>query len=158
MFTEKRTMITTPRRVYREPGYRRHHITATYGMNKLGNQIPYFAITANITHFNGAVVAGGCMHDSITKWFPHLKALIPFHLWDQSGCPMHFYSNTNYLRDANRWDSVGRYLQLEPTSERIALWVNMDKAHWNHYLRSRLCVLRKRFHLAMKAYHIRYIQ
>ena len=42
------------------------------------------------------IVAGGCIHEEIEKYFPELAKYIPYHLFDSDG-PMHYLPNTLYL-------------------------------------------------------------
>lgn len=72
-----------------------------YGMVKLGDQEPYFSITADTQtrHPRGGVwheCSGGCLHDEIKEHFPELAHLITWHLVSQGGVPMHYLANGRY--------------------------------------------------------------
>lgn len=85
---------------------------ASYGMTYIkGNAWPHFSITGEIYQpytggsMYGSIVVNnkrygedsfGCLHDDIAKYFPNLAPLIKFHLWDQSGIPMHYFANGLY--------------------------------------------------------------
>lgn len=62
-----------------------------------GNGHNSFAITGTLRDSrvkqDGGVVACGCMHDDIAKWFPELAPLIKWHLTATDG-PMHYLANT----------------------------------------------------------------
>lgn len=66
-----------------------------------------FAITATLTDSSvrrdRGIVAGGCLHDDIAKWFPELRSLIRWHLVSTDG-PLHYIANTVYLAgDRDAW-------------------------------------------------------
>lgn len=67
----------------------------TYGLQHFDGQLPYFSITATISKYNREV-SGGCLHDEIRKTFPELAELIPFHLCDSNGIPMHYVADAVY--------------------------------------------------------------
>jgi hypothetical protein len=65
--------------------------------DELGNRHNTFAITAEV-RIQGRhdIIAGGCMHEEITKVFPELAPLIKWHLCSTDG-PMHYIGNTVYF-------------------------------------------------------------
>lgn len=65
------------------------------GLHKLGNQKPYFSLTADIMS-GGHYVGGGAMHEEILKHFPRFKMLAELHLSDIDGAPMHAEANGWY--------------------------------------------------------------
>ena len=94
------------------PGRKAQFLKPNYGMHYIhGNRRPYFSLTATIyqRHRSGLMedVGGGCCHDDIAKSHPELAELVPFHLWDQDGTPMHFVANgTHWLEcylGLSRW-------------------------------------------------------
>lgn len=61
-----------------------------------------FAITGDIysnqtgNKSDRYLVAGGCIHEEIAKYFPKFKMFIDLHLCDFNGCPMHAIANGFY--------------------------------------------------------------
>ena len=53
-----------------------------------------FSITGDVKR-SGRWVAGGCLHEDISRVFPELKPLIKWHLTSSDG-PMHYIANTCY--------------------------------------------------------------
>lgn len=96
-----------------------------------GNGHNSFAITAYINKANKRtannvdvrerdMLAGGCLHDEISKHFPQLAHLIKWHLTSSDG-PMHYLANTLYMagekdcrgyraEEACSWDKVVRFV------------------------------------------------
>ena len=69
-------------------------IRATAKLESIGNQSPYFSITARIRK-NGVYSSGGCIHDEVKKYFPELVPYIKWHLTSMEE-PMHYIANTVY--------------------------------------------------------------
>ena len=65
------------------------------GLQKIGEQTPYFTLTAEIST-DGHEIAGGCMHEEILKHFKFLADLAALHLSDENGVPMHAEANGWY--------------------------------------------------------------
>ena len=89
----------------------RYRIRATYGFQRIGDQNPYFSITAEVQRFHstghnkGRWVGDswGCQHDLIRRHLPELADLIPWHLvaavvenGTVSAEPMHYFANARY--------------------------------------------------------------
>lgn len=80
----------------------RNILTATARLHHLsGNARPHFSVTGEernprIRRDNG-IVACGCLHDDIAKYFPKLRPIIAMHLSDDTGTPMHADANGWYL-------------------------------------------------------------
>lgn len=73
-----------------------HTITVHAGLHHLaGNARPFFSITATI-NARRAVEAGGTLHAAIVNAWPDLAPVIPLHLSDDTGTPMHALSNGWY--------------------------------------------------------------
>ncbi len=95
----------------------RHRLTVKATLSYLkGNSAPYFSLTADLDEQakNGRwrEVAGGCMHDEIAKRAPKFAPLIPLHLSDIYGVPMHAAGNANYMANGGCW--IGsQWLPLE---------------------------------------------
>lgn len=91
-------------REYTERGVR-HQITVEMRFDdNCRNGKHSFAITGDIRYKGErSWVSGGCIHEEIAKYFPELKPLIKWHLFDQTG-PMHYVANTLYLAgDRDCW-------------------------------------------------------
>jgi hypothetical protein len=63
-----------------------------------GNPAPYFSVTCDIEHKrtpNGRWVegGGGAAHETILDMFPKLDVVVPLHLCDPDGVPMHAIEN-----------------------------------------------------------------
>lgn len=69
----------------------------------IGNQAPYFSITADLLE-HGREVAGDCMHDEVAEHFPQFAPYIRWHLTSIDG-PMHYLANAIY--------HAGFYLGME---------------------------------------------
>jgi len=76
-----------------------------YGMRKLGNQSPYFSITAETNRKDRGVWredSGGMLHDMIKKHYPELRPLLKWHLVSEDNGPMHYEANAIYhLKEGN---------------------------------------------------------
>jgi hypothetical protein len=86
-------------RYYGDPA----RMTVCYGLHKIGNQVPYFSVTAEIWAVTGGRQKGrdclscGCMHGEIEKHFPgRFSDLIALHLSSQDGIPSHAEANGWY--------------------------------------------------------------
>lgn len=82
---------------------KRHHyfidgrkLTCCAKFHKIGNQIPYFSLTGEITD-RGRFESSGCLHDEIVKIWPDLQILVDLHLSDKNGIPMHAFENGFYF-------------------------------------------------------------
>lgn len=64
-------------------------------LTQIGNQSPYFSITAN-EYENSILQSCGCMHEDILKHFPKLQDFVDMHLSDINGIPMHAIANGWY--------------------------------------------------------------
>lgn len=67
-----------------------------YGMEKLGDQEPYFSITGEIRKRSGVMLTCGRLDEDIKKHLPELAELVPWCLTKQSGLPMHYAENSLY--------------------------------------------------------------
>jgi hypothetical protein len=74
---------------------------------KVGNQIieahvrteRYFSVTGSVWEgykSERTWSMGGCIHDIVAKHFPQVRSLIPLHLSDLEGVPMHALANGHY--------------------------------------------------------------
>jgi hypothetical protein len=87
-------MITTAVRKHPD-GY----IRAKYGEHRIGDQAPYWSVTAEISSrlkfTDRAFIAGGCLHDDVRVYFPELVHTLRWHL-SSSGVPLHYLENARY--------------------------------------------------------------
>ena len=70
-------------------------LTIKMCLSKIGNQLPYFSITAE-ERIDGRVTAFGCTHDEILLAHPELADMVALHLSDINGVPMHAVENGWY--------------------------------------------------------------
>ncbi len=100
-------MITTPWRNLDA----KTRIRATYGLQRLsGNSEGYLSVTGETEEFSGRwrEASCGCLHELIAKAFPELVDLIPFHLTNESGIPMHYEANALYWLGVANFTVVAR--------------------------------------------------
>jgi hypothetical protein len=107
-----RTLNVTQKRRF---GYRvnaRITLTAEAVLEHIeGNSRPYFSVTGTV-EANGYFVSGGCLHDIISRLCPDLRLVIPLHLSDDTGEPMHAIENALYHAGAfagASWDTKDDY-------------------------------------------------
>ena len=65
-------------------------------LTKIGNQLPYFSITAEERTSTGKLTASGCMHEEILAAHPEYADFVALHLSDINGIPMHAVENGWY--------------------------------------------------------------
>lgn len=76
----------------------KQRLVAHYGLQKLGEQEPYFAITADLYDFSerrGRFILSscGCLHELIVKRMPELIPLIRWHLTFVNRGPIYYLDN-----------------------------------------------------------------
>lgn len=83
---------------YKGGGYRDGTtITVEAGLHQLGDQSPYFSVTASIQEPRARdTAAGGCLHDDVARHWPELRPIIALHLSDEWGTPMYAAVNGLY--------------------------------------------------------------
>ena len=94
------------------------------------NRFPYFSITGNVIkrdkRFRDPYISGGCIHETILKYFPDLAPLVLVHLSGPDGVPMHAESNARY------WAGFSTYTDGSPMGEykpsMLAKHLQADKA------------------------------
>lgn len=133
----------------------------TYGMHYIfGNSQPYFSITVDTFRKNpknGGWKEDGedCCHDLIKKHKKSLASLIPFHLCDQNGLPMHYLENGWYWYKEDKKVFLEQcrveYFEVEdmPVTDEKEVLVN--------WLMSRTKALKQRFDDTMKHFNVEYI-
>jgi hypothetical protein len=75
-------------------------------------QAPHVSVTCTWTSnaSGGTHVGGGADHESVAKFFPQLRPLIPWHLWGSTGRNMHYCANGVYWYEHVRgWRQPSRY-------------------------------------------------
>lgn len=84
-----------------------HVYVVSYGFDvefaRKHGQYPHLSVTGE--HWEGTprrrtesnLVSMGCLHGMVCEQFPELAALVPFHLCDSTGEPMHYVENAVYL-------------------------------------------------------------
>jgi len=80
-------------------------LTIKMCLSKIGNQLPYFSITAE-ERTDRRVTAFGCMHKEILEAHPELADMVALHLSDINGVPMHAIENGWYWL-ASSLDGLG---------------------------------------------------
>lgn len=84
----------------------KYEITAEADITSLGNQHPYFSLTADIVRIakSGRRVEDscGCLHDEIKKHFPKLAKYIRWHLVSVDE-PVHYLANSLYWAGLQGW-------------------------------------------------------
>lgn len=136
-------------------------LVVSYGMTYLsGNNQPYFSITADeeyMTRYGWRCSACGCMHDEIIKAFPSLKRLIPFHLSNQDGLPMHYESNARYWWQQKEYEKVCDHLRMSPSNINIDYLKSIDEYDFMSFLESRKPRMKAEFEAAMAEFNVEYI-
>lgn len=93
-------MKTTDWVEFEEHG-QRYRVRAKYGMQKLGDQEPYFSITGETQRYGGywREDSFGMLHDTIEAHMPELRGLLKWHLTFQEKGPSHYIANGLYWWD-----------------------------------------------------------
>ena len=91
-----------------EDGYT-YFFKADYGINKIGDQEPYFSITSELRNNIHVMVSCGCQHYLVEKHLPHLKELIKWHLVSVDSGPMHYLANAMFWWERSKKDFVSSY-------------------------------------------------
>ena len=85
------THVFTDTKPYHTAGYKNGStIKVTAGLRKIGDQVPYFSVTAEIQEpKNRGVTAGGCLHKEVLIAWPELKPIVALHFSYETGAPIH---------------------------------------------------------------------
>jgi hypothetical protein len=78
---------------------KKYKLIVDYGFDKIGNQEPYFTITANLYCLNKTrwiIIDKRCSHKLIAKKLPKLNPLIRWNVTSFKSGPMHYLSNGEY--------------------------------------------------------------
>lgn len=86
---------------------------ATFGEHKIGNQAPYWSVTAEISSrplfTSRSIHSCGCLHSDVREYFPELAPTLKWHL-STGGIPMHYVANAKFWHDmANGLVKRGEY-------------------------------------------------
>lgn len=113
------------------------HIRVSYGLVKIGDQTPYFSVTADI--WNSLAHArrwpdnpssGGAAHDDVLRAFPDMADIVALHLSDIDGVPMHAVANGRYFYDGGDLDAAARLLRVSVAD----LPVGADRATFEEFV------------------------
>jgi hypothetical protein len=98
------------------------------------NQYPYFSITGDIKkqdkRYRDPYVMGGCIHEEILKYFPHLAPLVTVHLSAPDGVPMSAEANARYWAGLSTW-SDGRPMSPKDKYGRITVETDENGLEWS---------------------------
>lgn len=101
------------------------------------NGFDEFAITGDSywVRKNGrrTFVWGGCIHDEIAEYFPHLSTFIKLHLCDNVGVPMHAVENGFYYLQKSGVEKMARYLRAN-NEEAEVLATAEDPSHFRYLI------------------------
>jgi hypothetical protein len=99
---------TVARRNVGAAGNRFSRLTVSYGLQKIGDQTPYFTVTGSGWYGRRQEPdLSGPIHDVIVAAFPRLADIIALHLSDVDGVPMHAKANGWYWYSDNDGRGVG---------------------------------------------------
>ncbi len=135
-----------------------HLIIVSYGLKRIGTQVPYFSVTAEIyksVHKSRNPVMFGRCHDEVLQAFPGMRDIVSLHLSDIDGVPMYAVESGWYLLSAakgiNEWeipttdkdfvqitadymrisrDDVARLIDTINTEAEFAAWVDTQRPRW----------------------------
>lgn len=101
-------------------------ITATAKLYSLGEQAPYFSITAEIKRPGRRdVEACGCLHEEIAKSFPEFEKAIELHLSDADGVPMHSVANAwFFMQHVIGQREPSKYDRAQTPDDYLSVWAN----------------------------------
>jgi hypothetical protein len=95
-------------------------------LTQLGEQKPYFSITANVYEATGkpgrpALLYSGCCHGAIQAITSHFDDVIALHLSDINGVPMHAVANGAY------WMGDSKYQMFDATKAKAHFRCNDEE-------------------------------
>ena len=83
------------------------------------NSYPYYSLTGSVKSYDKRLrdpyLAGGCMHETILKHFPHLAPLVTVHLSEADGQPMHAEGNARYWAGLTKYEPTANNPAQHPT-------------------------------------------
>jgi hypothetical protein len=123
--------------------------TITAGLHKIGNQTPYFSVTAWAPRIRigNRVIGdwGGCCHKEVLAAVPELAPVVAMHLSHEDGSPMHTEDNGLYhlgfsvYKDAKnlryaaehfRCSEAQAEILANSTKEDIVTWIAQQRQRW----------------------------
>ena len=89
-------------------------LSVTAELSTCGNNPrPRFAVTGEIYRAGANdIETGGCIHDTVRKYFPRLGPVIDLHLSDDTGTPMHAVANGVYFAELGKTDTLANHLRV----------------------------------------------
>lgn len=123
-----------------EEGGETFHITATARLDDdCGNGHEDFSITADIDHKRKSGKwedwSGGCLHKEIAQHFPELAFMIPLHLSDFRGVPMHCVANGRYwIAEGNDEHAKNTLRISQEELNALKPYANDGDAFFNYHL------------------------
>ena len=155
-------------------------LIVSYGFNKIGEQEPYFSITADqrvLSHRTKKWLeySGGCLHDTIEEKLPELQPLIKWHLCGKESGPMHYIANGLFWWERSKLDHCVQAYSGDTTAFGEQAWEyfkstivfgaieedfpqDQTKESIQLYLENRLPKLMEKFHEDMKTFGIEIIE
>jgi hypothetical protein len=83
------------------------------------NSYPYYSLTGSVKSYDKRLrdpyLAGGCMHETILKYYPQLAPLVTVHLSEADGTPMHAEANARYWAGLCGYTPTGNNSAEHPT-------------------------------------------
>ena len=83
------------------------------------NEYPYYSLTGSVKSYDKRLrdpyLAGGPIHDTILKHFPHLAPLVTVHLSEADGRPIHAEANARYWAGLSKYEPTGNNPKDNPT-------------------------------------------
>lgn len=117
-------------------------LTIKMCLSKIGNQLPYFSITAEERE-DRKLVACGPMHEEILLEHPELADMVALHLSDINGVPMHAVENGWYwlssslgglgekYSHANRDEAFDFFCKHCRISREVGINIQLDVVGWH---------------------------
>jgi hypothetical protein len=148
--------VQTKKIEYRKDGIR-YRMTVEYGMiGSRGDRLPYFSIKADIDRLDRTrwvEDSCGCLHDEIRQHCRSLAPLIPYHLSDQDGLPLHYVANALWYWENQSPETFASYIRLRPEEE-VPVGPKEEMREW---LKSRTSALEEGFDRVMAEFGVEYI-
>jgi len=93
-------------------------LTVSYGTHKIGSQIAYVSVTAEVWRKNANDCEScGQLHTEVLEHFPELADLVRLHLVSVDGTPMHYVANAKFWWEIARGEKTDKYQTAEKAAE-----------------------------------------